>query len=82
MAHLALTFKIDEASRNYWRTKDPKFKKEWYRLINLFCKISRKKTQPHKATQLKNIIKKNFVSDIICKGLPSLKQLWEKMPKG
>jgi len=48
MARTALSFKIDEASRSYWQTKDPKFKKEWYRLINLFYKISRKKPSPIK----------------------------------
>ena len=43
MARTALSFKIDEASRDYWRTKDPKFKKEWYRLINIFSILNRKK---------------------------------------
>ena len=43
MARTSLSFKIDEASRDYWRTKDPKYKKEWYRLINLFGRLIRKK---------------------------------------
>jgi len=33
MARTALSFKIDEASRNFWRTGNPYYKKEWYRLI-------------------------------------------------
>jgi len=43
MARTALSFKIDEASRDYWRTKDLKFKKEWYRLINVFYILNRRK---------------------------------------
>ena len=42
MARTSLFFKIDEASRNYWRTKDPKYKKEWYRLIRVFYNGRRK----------------------------------------
>jgi len=43
MARTALSFKIDQASRDYWKTKDPKFKKEWYRLINIFCILNRRR---------------------------------------
>jgi hypothetical protein len=42
MARTSLSFKIDEASRDYWRTKDPKYKKEWYRLIRVFANARRK----------------------------------------
>jgi hypothetical protein len=42
MARTSLSFKIDEASRDYWRTKDPKYKKEWYRLIRVFANVRRK----------------------------------------
>ncbi len=45
MARTALSFKIDEASRNFWRTKDPKYKKEWYRLINIWYLLKRRKTK-------------------------------------
>jgi|TARA_R100000458_G_C8036826_1_gene89897 hypothetical protein len=40
---MRLLTKIDEAARNYWRTKDPKFKKEWYRLCRVFANIVKKK---------------------------------------
>ena len=55
MARTALSFKIDEASSNYWRTKDPKFKKEWYRLINLFCKLIQKKPMRKSESKLKRL---------------------------
>jgi len=42
MALTALSFKIDQASRDYWRTKDSKFKKEWYRLIRVFAHARQK----------------------------------------
>jgi hypothetical protein len=38
MVLITLLFNIDEAARNYWRTKDPKYKKEWYRLARVFAK--------------------------------------------
>ena len=40
---MRLLTKIDEAARNYWRTKDPKFKKEWYRLCRVFANIVKRK---------------------------------------
>ena len=43
MGPTSLSFKIDEAARNYWRTKDPKYKKEWYRLLKVFANIVKKK---------------------------------------
>ena len=43
MERTALSFKIDQASRDYWRTKNPKFKKEWYKLISRFAQIIRRK---------------------------------------
>jgi hypothetical protein len=43
MERTSLSFKIDEAARNYWRTKDPAFKKEWYRLCRVFANIVKKK---------------------------------------
>ena len=40
---MRLLTKINEAAKNWERTKDPKYKKEWYRLVNLFAKLIRKK---------------------------------------
>tara|TARA_R100001509_G_scaffold3854_1_gene2667 strand:+ start:77 stop:214 length:138 start_codon:yes stop_codon:yes gene_type:complete len=43
MERTSLSFKIDEAARNYWRTKDPKYKKEWYRLLKVFANVVEKR---------------------------------------
>jgi|TARA_E500000318_G_scaffold89120_2_gene86611 hypothetical protein len=43
MERTALSYKIDQASRDYWKTKNPKFKKEWYKLISRFAQIIRRK---------------------------------------
>ena len=31
-----LMFLINEAAKNWERTRDPKYKKEWYRLLNVY----------------------------------------------
>jgi hypothetical protein len=43
MVRTSLSFKIDEAARNFWRTGDPKYKKEWYRLLKVFANVLKKK---------------------------------------
>jgi len=55
MAHTALTFKIDEASNNFWRTGNPYYKKEWYRLINVFYLLNRKKPKQKSVSKLKRL---------------------------
>jgi len=39
MARLTLLDKIDQAARDWNRTKDNKFKKEWYRLCRVFANV-------------------------------------------
>tara|TARA_A100000172_G_C2999863_1_gene95868 strand:- start:116 stop:265 length:150 start_codon:yes stop_codon:yes gene_type:complete len=36
MGPTSLSHKIDQAAKDYWKTLDPKYKKEWYRLIKVF----------------------------------------------
>ncbi len=41
MGPTSLSHKIDQAAKDYWKTLNPKYKKEWYRLINLFHKLTK-----------------------------------------
>jgi|TARA_Y100000114_G_scaffold57016_1_gene52201 hypothetical protein len=36
---MRLLTKINEAAKNWERTRDPFFKKEWYRLIRVWSKL-------------------------------------------
>tara|TARA_R100001440_G_scaffold32548_1_gene51230 strand:+ start:1215 stop:1361 length:147 start_codon:yes stop_codon:yes gene_type:complete len=45
MEPTSLSLKIDQAARDYWRTLDPKYKKEWYRLIRVFHNVKSNRTQ-------------------------------------
>lgn len=43
MERFTLFYKIDKAAKDWERTRDPKFKKEWYRLIRVFANVGLKK---------------------------------------
>ena len=54
MARLAILDKIDQAARDWERTKDPKFKKEWYRLSRVFANVGMSKNGNRKISKNKN----------------------------
>ena len=45
MARLAILDKINQAAKDWERTRNPAFKKEWYRLIRVYSNIIEEKKE-------------------------------------
>jgi len=45
MARLAILDKINQAAKDWEKTRDPTFKKEWYRLIRVYSNIVEEKKE-------------------------------------